>query len=119
MNQVDYPIWNYDGSSTGDAKTVEESGITECVIRPVTVYPNVFNSINHDVIVYCQAFYLDNEDFEDNIEEIEFDHEDFENYVKSLKLHPVNDDFSLAMENFEEEEYTNMNAMFGFEQNSL
>lgn len=112
----DYPIWNYDGSSTGDAKTVEESGITECVIRPVAVYPNVFNSKSQDVIVYCQAFYLDNEDFEGNIQEIEFDHEDFQTYVKSLKLHPVNNDFSLAMENFEEDEYTDMNAMFGFEQ---
>lgn len=112
----DYPIWNYDGSSTSDAKTVEESGITECIIRPVAVYPNVFTRVNQDVVVYCQAFYLDNEDFEGNIEEIEFDHEDFQTYVKSLKLHPVNNDFCLAMENFEEDEYSDMNAMFGFEQ---
>tara|TARA_Y100000389_G_scaffold203356_1_gene251535 strand:+ start:373 stop:1950 length:1578 start_codon:yes stop_codon:yes gene_type:complete len=113
---IDYPIWNYDGSSTGDAKTVEESCITECVIRPVAVYPNVFTSIKQDVIVYCQAFYLDNVDFEGNIEDIDFDHEDFQSYVKSLKLHPVNNDFSLAMENFKNDEYFDMNAMFGFEQ---
>ena len=111
-----YPIWNYDGSSTGDAKTVEESGITECVIRPVAVYPNVFQHTHTDVFIYCQAFYLDNEEFEGNIEEIDFDHQDFETYVKSLKLHPVNDDFSIAMENFKDEEYTDMNSMFGFEQ---
>jgi len=111
-----YPVWNYDGSSTGDAKTVEDSGITECVIRPVSVYPNVFQFENKDVLVYCQAFYLDNEDFEDNIREIDFDHPDFEDYVKSLKLHPVNDDFSLATQNFSEKEYSDMNAKFGFEQ---
>ena len=58
----------------------------------------------------------DNEDFEDNIREIDFDHPDFEDYVKSLKLHPVNDDFSLATQNFSEKEYSDMNAMFGFEQ---
>ncbi len=112
----DYPIWNYDGSSTGDAKTVEKSGITECVIRPIAVYPNVFNNKSLNVIVYCQAFYLDNEDFEGNIEEIEFNHEDFETYVKSLKLHPVNQEFSIARKKFNSEEYSEMNAMFGFEQ---
>ena len=115
-NFENYPVWNYDGSSTGDAKNVEESGITECVIRPVAVYPNVFEYENIDVLVYCQAFYLDNENYEGNIKEIEFDDPEFQSYVKSLKLHPVNNDFSLAMENFKDKEYTDMNAMFGFEQ---
>ena len=115
FNSSNYPIWNYDGSSTGDAKTVNESGITECIIRPVAVYPNVFQYYN-DVFIYCQAFYLDNERFEGNIEEIEFNHQDFESYVKSLKLHPINNDFSIAMENFKNDKYSDMKSMFGFEQ---
>lgn len=113
---LNYPIWNYDGSSTGDAKKYEESNITECVIKPVAVYPNVFKNLNKDVLVYCQAYYLDNESFEGNIQEIEFEDYEFEKYVKELKLHSINHNFSIAMKNFESEEYKEMKSMFGFEQ---
>jgi glutamine synthetase len=47
-----YPIWNFDGSSTGDAH-IDNS---EVKLEPYVVYPDVFRDFNIDVIVFCMIF---------------------------------------------------------------
>lgn len=115
-----YPVWYYDGTSTEDAKTVDDTGISDCVIRPVAVYKNPFLNSDDDVIVYCQAFYLDNENGRlwGNISDIPWfsNVEEHLYYVKNLKLNPVNEHFSIARENFESSAYKQLDSKFGFNQ---
>jgi glutamine synthetase len=115
-----YPIWYYDGTSTEDAKNVDDTGVSECVLRPVAVYKNAFLYSEEDVIVYCQAFYLDTEDgsmLSDKIQDIPLftNIEEHLKYVKRLKLNPVNEHFSIARENFESI-FKQLDAKIGFNQ---
>ena len=48
----DCPIWNFDGSSTGQAITTD----SEVLICPVRIYPNVFaKNILYHHIVLCEC----------------------------------------------------------------
>ena len=47
-----YPMWNYDGSSTGQA----EGSSSEVILKPVSIYNDPFrSSISGDVIVLCET----------------------------------------------------------------
>ncbi|KAF1760483.1 hypothetical protein GCK72_008732 [Caenorhabditis remanei] len=50
----EYPVWNYDGSSTGQA----EGDNSDRYLRPVAVFPDPFSG-GHNVLVMCDT--LDNE----------------------------------------------------------
>ena len=58
LNVNSYPKWNYDGSSTQDAKNMEYNEITECQLYPVSVYSDPFRDVDSDVIVWCHTTYL-------------------------------------------------------------
>lgn len=47
----DCPVWNFDGSSTGQAITTD----SEVLINPVRMYPNVFKSTVQHHIVLCEC----------------------------------------------------------------
>ena len=55
-----YPIWNYDGSSTNDIPT-NDKGATECLLYPLAIYDDPFN-INTDtktyMLVLCNNTYI-------------------------------------------------------------
>lgn len=53
---TDIPAWNYDGSSTGQAKCGE---LTEVVLRPVAMFNDPFRCPLTDRIVWCEAHYHD------------------------------------------------------------
>lgn len=56
-----YPIWNYDGSSTGDIPENEQNQ-TECLLQPIAIYDDPFNT-NTDkqiyMLVLCNNYYID------------------------------------------------------------
>ena len=58
-----YPIWNYDGSSTGDIPENKQHA-TECLLYPVAIYDDPFN-INTDtrihMLVFCKNSYIIND----------------------------------------------------------
>jgi len=56
----DYPIWNFDGSSTG--QNIGED--TEILIKPVALYPHPF--LDNAKAVLCECFYPDGTPTKDN-----------------------------------------------------
>jgi len=52
----DFPLWNYDGSSTEQASTDN----SEIILKPVSVYPCPFRK-NNNVLVMCDTYNLQNE----------------------------------------------------------
>ena len=48
----DIPIWNYDGSSTGQATTYE----SEVVLIPVAMFNDPFRDYKHDKLVLCDTY---------------------------------------------------------------
>ena len=60
----DYPIWNFDGSSTG--QNVGED--TEILIKPVALYPHPF--LPNAKVVLCECFYPDGTPTQDNTRRI-------------------------------------------------
>jgi glutamine synthetase len=46
----DIPLWNYDGSSTGQAETAD----SEIELRPVALYPSCFTGV--DYLVLCETW---------------------------------------------------------------
>jgi glutamine synthetase len=48
----DIPIWNYDGSSTGQATTCE----SEVVLIPVAMFNDPFRDYKHDKLVLCDSY---------------------------------------------------------------
>jgi len=48
-----YPVWNYDGSSTGQHRHPD----TEVLIKPVAKFPHPFT--NKAVLVVCETYYAD------------------------------------------------------------
>lgn len=53
---TNYPHWNYDGSSTGQA-ILENSEVN---LEPYFIYPDVFRDFNIDVIVMCTPYKKEN-----------------------------------------------------------
>jgi glutamine synthetase len=52
----DYPIWNFDGSSTGQSSTT----VSDVIIRPVRLYKNpLINSSFDSVLVLCECLNKD------------------------------------------------------------
>ena len=51
-NISDIPIWNYDGSSTGQANCGE---LTEVLIKPVAMFNDPFRCIETDKLIWCEA----------------------------------------------------------------
>ena len=96
------PIWGFDGSSTQQA----DGSSSDCVLKPVRVYPNPLES--NSSIVLCEVFNVDDTPHETNtrrkleetITDIEDDkrncekNSDFgENFIKlSRDVHFLNDD---------------------------
>ena len=52
LNLEDYPIWNYDGSSTGQAV----GNNSEVFLRPVKIYRDPFRASNNSVLVLCDTW---------------------------------------------------------------
>lgn len=48
---LDYPIWNYDGSSTGQTKKCNDSDL---YLKPVAVYPDPFLGGNNRLVM-CET----------------------------------------------------------------
>ena len=46
------PQWGFDGSSTGQA----EGGDSDCVLNPVRIYTDPFNSNNSLVLIFSSGF---------------------------------------------------------------
>lgn len=53
----DPPLWNYDGSSTEQAK----GGDSEVIIKPVKMYPDPFRSPEKDILVLCDTYKMNPE----------------------------------------------------------
>jgi glutamine synthetase len=58
----EYPVWNFDGSSTEQAKGHD----TEILIKPVAVYPHPFLTLPHSKVVLCECFFPDGTPTPDN-----------------------------------------------------
>ena len=58
--QEEAPIWGFDGSSTEQA----DGGSSDCVLKPVRVYPNPLESINS--IVLCEVWNVNDTPHEKN-----------------------------------------------------
>jgi glutamine synthetase len=89
-----YPIWNYDGSSTGDIPENDE-GNTECLLYPIALYDDPFNNSTDKVkymLVLCNNSYVLN------------NKENGVNYIMYNKLNEISS-------KLDEEVY-----LFGFEQ---
>lgn len=57
-----YPVWNYDGSSTGDIPENEE-GNTECLLKPIALFDDPFNKSTDTckyMLVFCNNSYVIN-----------------------------------------------------------
>lgn len=57
-----YPVWNYDGSSTGDIPENEE-GNTECLLYPIALFDDPFNNSTDTckyMLVLCNNSYIIN-----------------------------------------------------------
>lgn len=53
LDQINnYPIWNYDGSSTGQA----EGTYSEIILKPRVVYKNPFHKNHDSVLVLCDTY---------------------------------------------------------------
>ena len=52
ISPSDLPIWNFDGSSTGQAETIE----SECFLKPVYVCKNPFTRENSGLLVLCAVY---------------------------------------------------------------
>lgn len=93
-----YPVWNYDGSSTGDIiPSNNNNNNTECQLQPIHVYNNPFrNSYIREhkyVVVWCNNFIR----YDDNT--IEYIHPEYMDLIKK--------------ESYISQQYE---PMFGFEQ---
>jgi glutamine synthetase len=58
----EYPVWNFDGSSTEQATGHD----TEILIKPVAVYPHPFLTLEHSVVVLCECYFPDGSPTPDN-----------------------------------------------------
>lgn len=89
-----YPVWNYDGSSTGDIPN-NLTGNTECLLYPIALFDDPFNTSTTNIkfmLVLCNNSYI--------LEE------------KEVPVHPIMfNHYKEIMNILDEEEY-----MLGFEQ---
>lgn len=58
----EYPVWNFDGSSTQQALGLD----TEILVKPVAVYPHPFATLPGSKVVLCECFYPDGKPTTDN-----------------------------------------------------
>lgn len=111
-----YPEWNYDGSSCGDNLGLDS--ITECVLRPHTVYIdpiNISTSSTKYRYVLCRNYYYDIEYMSDlntmETNELEFISDFSERKFKLVPIHP-----DMEPEVWENEDFRSEEFMLGFEQ---
>ena len=60
---VKTPVWGFDGSSTEQA----EGSDSDCVLKPVRVYPNPLEDSEHASIVLCEVWNVDDTSHKTNI----------------------------------------------------
>jgi glutamine synthetase len=58
----EYPVWNFDGSSTGQAKGED----TEILVKAVAVYPHPFQTLPGSKVVLCECYYPNGQPTNDN-----------------------------------------------------
>jgi len=61
-NIDDYPIWNYDGSSTGQAT----GRVSDLILKPVAEYPDPFLGCGNNRLVLCETYDAENNPTETN-----------------------------------------------------
>ena len=71
------PVWGFDGSSTEQAKGSD----SDCVLKPVRIYPNPLEVSDHASIVLCEVWNVDDAPHKTNtrrlLEEtiVDYDHD--------------------------------------------
>jgi len=63
-----FPIWNFDGSSTGQANTDD----SEVLLKPVRIYKDPFTK-HHNVLILCETLNHDNTPHSTNTRRVAFD----------------------------------------------
>ena len=56
------PIWGFDGSSTEQAKGSD----SDCVLKPVRIYPNQLEDSDYASIILCEVWNVDDTPHETN-----------------------------------------------------
>lgn len=98
---TNYPHWNYDGSSTGQA-TLEKSEVN---LEPYFIYPDVFRDFTIDVIVMCTPYKKE----DDKIVHLSNRYEANSIFTKYAELEPF---FGLEQEFFIIDAETKVNYKF-------